>query len=286
MSNKALDRFITDPTDFSKSKNPEDSMSQNYLSFYKTIGKAIESKQSSARTNLDLAMNIVLDGNLYSLDGYSGDKAIETVQRKANEVMLDLYKINDLPKLDTVSLNSAINASIIIPNDDEDSPIYYQNVDEEHGEFVSTKASNIFRNIFIQPSKILYILKNIYLIGNNCVTKELISFVWVFWETVLFFAINSRIKLTPKQVCVILYIQKFATPFIDTETLIQKIDNNELQFDTLALKDLAWKEGEIKEVVNQLLELKVIKNYNYDNNKVYLIEKVSLDIPIQHSSES
>lgn len=284
MSNNVLNRFITSPKNFSNQKNPEDIVSQDYLEFYETIGKAIEGNQSSARPHLDMAMNVVLDGNLYSLEGYSSDKAIEVIQKKAGELMHDLNSSNDLPELDTVSLNSALKSALIIPNND-DSSIYYQSIQEENGHYVSTKPSNIIRNIFIQPSKILNIFKNIYLMGNDYVAKELISFVWVFWETILFFVKNDRIKLTPKQVCVILYIQKFATPFIDVETLLQKIEKKELQFDVSALTGLTWENGEINKVIEELLDLEIIQNYNFEDSKVYLVERVSLDIPVQRSSE-
>lgn len=279
MSNKALDRFITKPKDFSNSGNPEETLSQNYLDFYQTIGKAIESRQNSIRAHLDLAMNVVLDGNLYSLEGYSSDKATATVQKKANEFMLNLHKLYGLPQLDTVSLNAALNAAISIPSDDDnDSSIYYQNIQEENGEYFSVKPSNIIRNISVHPSKILALLKNAYLIGSACVAKELISFVWVFLDTISFFASNSKISITPQQVFVTLYIQKFASPFIKLEELTQRISTKELQFDAANLKELALSSSEVEKVVNELLQLNVIKEKSSGSLELYLSENVSLDV--------
>lgn len=287
MSNKALNRFITEPKDFSNSGSPESALSQDYLDFYSTIGKTIESGQNSIRTRLDSAMNVVLDGNLYSLDGYSNDKATEIVQKKANEFMLNLHESqHDLPQLDTVSLNSALNVAISIPSDDDnnDSSIYYQDIQEENGEYFSVKPSNIIRNISVHPSKILALLKNTYLIGCACVAKELISFIWVFLDTISFFICNSKIKITPQQVLVTLYIQKFASPSIKIEELTQKISGKELQFDTANLKDLALSSSEVRKTINELLQLKVIKKTSDDSDELYLSEKVSLNV-VQSSPE-
>lgn len=282
MPNRSLNRFVTPPTDFSSQKNIEDTISQEYLKFYKTIGKTIESKQSHTRPYLDTAMNIVLDGNLYSLEGYSSDKAVEVIQKKAVELMHDLHDSKNLPELDTVSLNSALRSALSSQNNDDNS-IYYQKIQEKNGDYVSIKPSNIIRNIFMQPSKILNIFKNMYLMGNSSVAKEFISFVWVFWETIVFFVHNSRINLTFKQICVILYIQKFAMPFIDIGNLEQKINKKELQFDVPELNNLIWEKGEINKVIDKLSELKVI-NIS-ENIGVCLAESVSLNVPVQHSLE-
>lgn len=281
MSNKALERFITTPRDYSNSKGPESELSPDYLDFYLTIGKTIESGQNSIRTRLDSAMNIVLDGNLYSLDGYSSDKATEIVQKKANEFMLNLHETYDIPQLDTVSLNAALNVAISIPSEDDentDGSIYYQELQEENGEYLSVKPSNIIRNIFLHPSKILALLKNTYLLGCACVAKELISFVWVFLDTISFFVSNSKIKVTPQQVLVALYIQKFASPSIKIEELTQKITDKELQFDTANLKELSLSSGEVREAIDKLLQLKVLKKTSADSEELYLSEKVSLNV--------
>lgn len=276
MSGKGkLERFLT-PVDEHTTTAVGDTIPKGYVEFYNTIGASIDKRQNIAREKLDTAMNVVLDGNLYSLEGFSSDEAIEKVQKKAGKLMAELHKNEGLCELDTVSLNSTLDIALDVP--DDRNQIYLQAMYEtKEGDFASIKPSNFVQNVLAHPSKILMSLKAIYLLNTEFVEKELLSFVWVFLDVILYFTKNSIIKIPPEYVVVTLYIQKYALPFIKEDDLISLIKEKKLKFSLTKLNDLKLTEQSLHEIITALSSIGVIK---IDSENISLSEKILLKVTV------
>ena len=278
MAKNKLERFLSPIEGSVLSNNIDGTVSQKYMDFYDTIGNLIEKKHIAARPKLDQAMNVVLDGNLYSLEGYSNESAIEKVQKKAGELMagLKLKEPDDLCELDTVSLNSAMSAALSISENDDST--YFQTLCEDsNGNYVTKKPSNIVRNVLAHPRKILMSLKNLHLVGVSLISKEMISFAWVFLETIAFFAENAKIEITPDDVLVVLYIQMYAAPVISEEKLISLVTDKKLRFESDKLKDLELDKDKVEKTVNSLASYGIIK---IESGNISLTESVKLKVTI------
>ena len=276
MAKNKLERFLSPIEKPILPNNIDGTVSQEYMDFYDAIGTSIDKKRSGARASLDKAMNVVLDGNLYSLDGYSNDGAIEEVQKKAGELMGKLCDSVDLCELETVSLNSTLSSALSIP-EDEDLTYFQTLYADNNGNFSTVKPSNIVRSVLAHPNKILMFLKNLYLMGVSLIAKEVVSFVWVFLETIAFFAENSKIEITPAHVLVVLYIQMYAAPSIAEEKLISLIDDKKLSFDSQDLNKLMLDNDMIKETINSLVSYGIIK---IESGDISLVEAVKLKVSI------
>lgn len=251
-----------------------------YTKTYTDIRKKMLKKRELAMKDLDLSLNVVLDGNLYSLDGYSENEDIERVQKVAFRIMQHLQETEKICELDVTSLNSALSAALSVSSEDS---VYYQTLYEnKENDFISCKVSNIPNGLFLHPNKIFTLLKNIYFMGARAASLELISFTWIFLETSLLFLSASKSSVSIEQVLVVLYIQRFACPNILEDDLVRHIREKELKFDDNRFNSLELSRDKIYSNVTSLSDVGII---NIDSGMISLAERVALPIRIQEEAE-
>lgn len=248
------------------------SSSSEYFKIYEEISQEVTDTRKDNHTKISEMMDMVYDGNLYSLEGFSTNKNIEIVQKKANELMLN----NDnICHLTTTNLNIILNAALDSKIYDQEDK-YYQKIRQYDDKVISAKPSNFMRVVSAHPERILTMLKASYLLSTSIVKKELVSFVWVFLDTIRFYVQNTHIEISMDEVGVILYVQKYATPYIDTDELVSHITAGDLKFDDdkYSVANLTNR-TKVEEIILHLQDIHVIVS---DEGKISLAEKVDLNL--------
>lgn len=255
----------------------QSNIDKEYVKLYKSLSSDISNLRVNNRSMLTIMMDTVFDGNLYSTEGYSNNRYIEKVQKTAIDLMNTLNENNNIVKFPARVLNTNLSYALsvvpVVPQDDQ----YYQNIYNRNGSVVTSKISNVAYNVKAHPQKILSLLKTSYLLTTSIISKELLSFVWVLLDVISFFIDNSTIELNDKYVVVILYIQKYASPCVLEDDLINNITKGSLTFPDIVKGKGCLSKEQARECINNLKDMHII---NIEGEEISLAETVDLNVEI------
>lgn len=263
---KLLKRFI-DFDLLSQNHQETEVIDEDYINLLNIISSETKKNIKRSFKRLKRIDDVVFDGNV-PLDGYSPNEKIAKLQKDALEIMEELSESNDLPKISVVALNSAFSNALSVPDQDE---VFYQKIYKDKDDRIVTSKLD---NVFIYPSRILTLLKDAYLLGTYVVGKNLFLFCWTFMEFINKLKMATKITLTYNEVIVLLYIQKYAVPFIEEDDLKRHVSKKDLCFDVNEnVNSYNMSEEEVSDIVGRLDHLEII---SLEDGKIRLTETILL----------
>lgn len=238
-----------------------------YINLLPKVTSETKKNIIKSRKKLKKIEDVVFDGNI-PLDGYSPNEKIASLQKDAIKIMENLSTSYDLPQLGVVSLNSIFSNALSVPDQEE---FFYQKIYKNGDDkIVTSKLSNVF----IYPLRVLTLLKDAYLLGNNVVDNNLFLFCWTFLEFINHLKKATEIELTSHEVIILIYIQKYASPFISEDDLKEHVIKNDLSFNVNDdVNFCSFSPKEISTIVEKLEHLEII---SLEEGNIRLTETILL----------